>query len=34
MLTGYCNGLVLLKQLIQEGLGVDEGKITSAPASI
>lgn len=32
MLTGYCAGWSL-KQLIQEGLGGIEGKITSAPAS-
>ena len=32
MLTGYCAGWSL-KQLIQEGLGGVEGKITSAPAS-
>ena len=31
MLTGYCAGWSL-KQLIQEGLGGIEGKITSAPA--
>lgn len=31
MLTGYCAGWSL-KQLIQEGLGGVEGKITSAPA--
>ena len=33
MLTGYCAGWSL-KQLIREGLGGIEGKITSAPASI
>jgi anaerobic ribonucleoside-triphosphate reductase len=32
MLTGYCAGWSL-KQLIQEGLGGIEGKITSSPAS-
>ncbi len=32
MLTGYCAGWSL-KQLIQEGLGGVEGKITSSPAS-
>ena len=32
MLTGYCAGWSL-KQLIQDGLGGVEGKITSAPAS-
>ena len=32
MLTGYCAGWSL-KQLIQEGLGGVEGRITSAPAS-
>ncbi len=32
MLTGYCAGWSL-KQLIQEGLGGVQGKITSAPAS-
>ena len=32
MLTGYCAGWSL-KQLIQEGLGGVDGKITSAPAS-
>lgn len=32
MLTGYCAGWSL-KQLIQQGLGGIEGKITSAPAS-
>jgi len=32
MLTGYCAGWSL-RQLIQEGLGGIEGKITSAPAS-
>ena len=32
MLTGYCAGWSL-KQLIEEGLGGVEGKITSAPAS-
>lgn len=31
MLTGYCAGWSL-KQLIQEGLGGIEGKITSSPA--
>ena len=31
MLTGYCAGWSL-KQLIQEGLGGVEGKITSKPA--
>ena len=31
MLTGYCAGLIL-KQLIQEGLGGVPGKITSSPA--